>query len=546
MFKDRVTVLLLVCILSTQGFASRNFDVYRMLQYDKGSTPLGCRRTSLNSPASTLTSVPTVGIKQNNTSIAYGGDSLSFSRSVVLIRLQDLLKNENRVNPIQALASRDDVTGVVVVLPEKSILFKEENSQLVQAFQKLERTLLSEEKAIEKPIYFTFENPELNNIHDHLLAEQNGEILPDTYQIVVDAPDATLISSISLTNIQGKLNGKGSNLPTVAIVAHYDTLSIVPELTRGLETNGSGAIALLELARLFQLLYASPQTRGAYNLLFVLTSGGRLNYEGARHWIQKLDHKTLDHLQFVLCLESLGSDQLFMHVAQKSTDENVIRLFREFTSTAATLNTTIEFSHKKIDVASREIAWEHEAFARKNIQSATLSKFVKPVPQITRSSAIDLKLDQQALKQNVKLIAEALGKFIYPIKVKDVEIFSGSLSISDRFMNAWVDTLSQYSRAIPFTTKNSNVVINLKNTLSQLSNDVTLQEFEPKTSTFKFYGNGEVQMSVYKVKPLSFDLLLLVPIVAYILGLHIWLVGFTTFKNNLLSIFQAPPPNKKK
>jgi hypothetical protein len=203
--KDLVLLLLFVSIYFTGVYASRVFDVYRMLQYDRASTPLGCRRTSLNSPATTLTSVPKTVLKPTNTSIAYGGDSLSFSRSVVLIRLEDLLKSENKVNSIQALVNRDDITGVVVILPEKSILAKDENSNLIQAFQKLERAILTEEKVIEKPVYFVFENAELENIRDHLLAEQQGEILPDTYQVVVDAADATLISSVQLTNIQVSL-----------------------------------------------------------------------------------------------------------------------------------------------------------------------------------------------------------------------------------------------------------------------------------------------------------------------------------------------------
>lgn len=39
-------------------------------------------------------------------------------------------------------------------------------------------------------------------------------------------------------------------------------------------------MALLELARLFSLLYSNPKTRGRYNLLFGLTSGGPYNYNG--------------------------------------------------------------------------------------------------------------------------------------------------------------------------------------------------------------------------------------------------------------------------
>lgn len=189
-------------MLIIQAHSSRVFDVYRMLQYDRGNTPLGCRRTGLNSPATMLTKVPTAASKTTNASIAYGGEALTFSRSVVLIKLEDLLRTESKVNAIQSLVSGDDVVGVVVILPEEDLLAKSKNNQLVQAFQKLERSILTEEKAIEKPVYFTFSNPELNNICGHLLAEQTGEFLPDTYQIVVDASEASLIGSVQLTNIQ--------------------------------------------------------------------------------------------------------------------------------------------------------------------------------------------------------------------------------------------------------------------------------------------------------------------------------------------------------
>lgn len=50
----------------------------------------------------------------------------------------------------------------------------------------------------------------------------------------------------------------------------------------GSDSNGSGIVALLEIARLFSLLYSNPKTRGRYNLLFGLTSGGPYNYNGTQ------------------------------------------------------------------------------------------------------------------------------------------------------------------------------------------------------------------------------------------------------------------------
>jgi hypothetical protein len=48
-------------------------------------------------------------------------------------------------------------------------------------------------------------------------------------------------------------------------------------------------VALLELARLFSLLYSNPKTRGRYNLLFGLTSGGPYNYNGT-HKVHRSYH----------------------------------------------------------------------------------------------------------------------------------------------------------------------------------------------------------------------------------------------------------------
>lgn len=124
------------------------------------------------------------------------------------------------------------------------------------------------------------------------------------------------------------MRGGREKLPTIAIIAHYDTLSIVPELTKGIDTNGSGAVALLELARLFDILYSDTKTKGNYNFVFVLTGGGRLNYEGAKYWLDKLDHQILDNLEFVLCLEALAGEHLYLHISQKTTDEKIIRLYK--------------------------------------------------------------------------------------------------------------------------------------------------------------------------------------------------------------------------
>ena len=48
----------------------------------------------------------------------------------------------------------------------------------------------------------------------------------------------------------------------------------------GSDSNGSGVVALLEIARFFSVVYSNPRTGVKYNLLLESTSGGPYNYNG--------------------------------------------------------------------------------------------------------------------------------------------------------------------------------------------------------------------------------------------------------------------------
>jgi hypothetical protein len=118
-----------------------------------------------------------------------------------------------------------------------------------------------------------------------------------------------------MRNFQGWLAGNSPSegqtskldLPTIAVVAYYDTFGAAPDMATGSDSNGSGVVAVLELARLFSKLYNGFRTHGAFNLLFVLTGAGHQNYAGTKDWLQTVDSRILDSLQFVLCLDSIAA-----------------------------------------------------------------------------------------------------------------------------------------------------------------------------------------------------------------------------------------------
>lgn len=61
-----------------------------------------------------------------------------------------------------------------------------------------------------------------------------------------------------------------------------------------------------------------------------MTGGGRLNYEGSKNYLKKItqDVAMMDSLEFVLCLEAIAGEHLYLHLSQKTNEEKIIRLYK--------------------------------------------------------------------------------------------------------------------------------------------------------------------------------------------------------------------------
>ena len=127
----------------------------------------------------------------------------------------------------------------------------------------------------------------------------------------------------------------------------------------GSDSNGSGVVALLEIARLFSRLYSNPKTRGKYNLLFGLTSGGPYNHNGTSkvsthlgtwetkvhlcviclsnlqlcvflmQWLRSFDQRVRESIDYAICLNSVGSwsNDLWMHVSKPPENPYIKEIF---------------------------------------------------------------------------------------------------------------------------------------------------------------------------------------------------------------------------
>ncbi|XP_063323304.1 BOS complex subunit ncln isoform X4 [Pelmatolapia mariae] len=505
-------VLILVSPLPAE--ASHEFTVYRMQQYDLQGQPYGTRNAILNTEARTV-------------------EAEVLSRRCVIMRLADFSYDKYQK------ALRQSAGAVVIILPRNMSAMPQD---IVQQFMELEPEMLATETIV--PVYFAMEDDELLSIYTQTLTSSSSqgslsaaEVLLHTatangFQMVTSGAQSKAVSDWAITSLEGRLAGVGGeDLPTIVVVAHYDSFGVAPWLSYGADSNGSGVSMLLELARLFSKLYTYKRTHAAYNLLFFLSGGGKFNYQGTKRWLEdNLDHTDSsllqDNVAFVLCLDTLGNgDSLHLHVSKPPKEGTPqYSLLKELEAVVASQYPEVKFSmvHKKINLADDMLAWEHERFGIRRLPAFTLSHL--PSHRLAqRSSIMDVRphVDVKKLGRNTKLVAEALARVVYNLTEKgapgDLQIFTEQM-VQEEQLSAVVDWLTAQPRAAQLVDKDSTVVSTLEYHLGRYLKDVKRHyvKADKRDPEFVFYDQLKQTMNAYRVKPAIFDLLLAVCIAAYL------------------------------
>ncbi|XP_027344937.1 nicalin-1 isoform X1 [Abrus precatorius] len=524
-------------------------DVYRLIQYDMSGVPFGSRLASLNHHAASLHFSPHADL----------------SRTVLLIPLREL--NLSFVK--EYIAESKPLGGLIFLLPR---MFSFENkggmgSNLEDGSKELLKDTLAELEQVlihtnlPYPVYFAFEDDNidavLTDIKKNDATGQPATATTGGYKFVVSAPEPKKLVSPPITNIQGWLAGLKTDddahqLPTIVIVASYDTFGAAPALSAGSDSNGSGIVALLEVARLFSLLYSNPKTRGQYNLLFGLTSGGPYNYNGTRKWLWSFDQRLRESIDYAICLDSIGSweNELWIHVSKPPENAYIKKILDDFSSVAEELGFTVNLKHKKINISNPRVAWEHEQFSRLRVTAATLSELSMAPELLERTGGlVDSRqfVNEAAIVRSVKLIAESLARHIYGHQGKNIQIFAdnSNLAVNPSYIRSWLDVLSQTPRVAPFFSKDDPFVMALKKELEDHTDEVNLQR-EVLDGMFTFYDSTRANLNIYQVASVTFDLLLLLVVGSYLIVLFSFLVITTKGLDDLISLFRRPPSRKVK
>nr|CAG4643793.1 EOG090X02MW [Lepidurus arcticus] len=452
---------------------------------------------------------------------------------------------------------QESAGAIVLILPND---IHKLNSKVKEHILELEQALLGEEVSI--PVYFVFETPDVLEIYHNIVATTRGDsassaaaALMDTvsasgFQLSVSGSQAKVMTDIQVANILGKLPGYGAEeqLPTLAIVAHYDTFGIAPELAFGADSNGSGIAVLLELARLFSRLTGQSHRAGLprFNLLFLLSGAGKFNYLGSKKFLEDqldgVEGSWMQETLFTLCLDSLGdSDEWYMHVS-KPPKENTpsAKFYHELEQLSSESQLKLGVVHKKINLAEDRLAWEHERFSIRRLPAFTLSGL--PSSKVSRRNTIlDRSIDAKKLTKKAKIIAEALGKIVYNSS-EESELFTGDLAPQEESITAFITQLTSQPRAAQLTaTKHNSVVGMLEQALQRYTKEVKVTYLTPdkREPDFVFYDMTKATMFAYSIKPAVFDLVLTVLIIGYLGAFYGVVQNFNWFYSLALQTIPA-------
>lgn len=482
----------------------------------------------------------------------FKGDCL---RKIALVGLKEITK----LSEIESLV-KSNANAILFIIPNGPYqnLFKE----LVNKIQ-----IYLSKQTIYLPVYFTYENEDINKIYQQLKREyedqqknknnneaNNGRksfweylnIKENYLHFSLNSKEPKLKNNLNLENIYGFLevpSQNGARNPVIAIVAHYDSLGVVSDLPQGVNSNGSGILVLLELIRIISKLYENYENIIKYDILFVLTSAGNENFKGTDIFLNNLEPSINENLQYVLCLDSLGSldneDNLYLHISRFPREYEVTpnKLYNIFNNTSKNLDIKLNYVKKKVYLTEDYVPWEHEQFSKRKIISATLSTLNSPPENIfTRNIFTDIEMNLDTVKKNIKFIAESFLEFLFGYNITKYAIFKDDKTLID---DKNLDSLYEYIKRTPrfplsieTGSKFNNDMYNYFKTYLQ---KVKRESFE--FNDVKFYEHNSGDIKVYSTKSKIIDLYLLFAILLYLLGIYIYVKGFSGAITGIKNIF---------
>lgn len=278
--RSNVCVALALLALLLGVSASSSFEAHRLIQYDVEGEELGSRRAALSNIAISGLAEPDASLEQD------------LLRNVAVLIMADAT-----VDRITDLVDKRGAAGLLFILPTEADIAALSDSA-VSAWEQVESWLVA--RKFDIPVYFAESSESLEQVVEGITSASSGS---DNFQFTTSVSEASAIPAVTAHNFQGWLHSAelGGESPSIAIAANYDAFAASPTRAFGVGSNGSGAVTLLEVARIFSRLYSEAKSHGKVNLLFILTGGDALNYIGTKALLKSIDSRTY-FLLFPFCV----------------------------------------------------------------------------------------------------------------------------------------------------------------------------------------------------------------------------------------------------
>jgi len=519
------------------------FPVHRMNQIDLFGTAYGCRSSVFNFEARSLS--------------AALSSSGSMARRCVVAKLKELDGSIIKKLLVESVGS------LLILLPDN---FDDGmDNDLKEKLKDIETSIFGEETAV--PLFFALESSELTPVFDEIstanavgtekaataLQALMGSTTANGFQLVAGSSPPKSMPDFSMANIQGRLAGYGleDQNPTIAIVAHYDADGAAPSLSRGADSNGSGVVALLEIARIFSKLYTSKLTHAKVNFIFLLSSGGKLNFMGTKRWLdyqldENVESDLSSNVKYVLCLDALAGtedkENIYLHVSKPPKEGSTGHSFLTHLEAAgAAKGVGVKMVHKKISLKDDFLAWEHERVSIRRLPGFTLSALPNH-KYGGRRSMTDVRgsIDADILKRNVGILVEALAADVYGLPKQEAGtpshafLSEGFPGLDSELVSSKLDFVSSSPRSQQMLDKESQVVQMLNLTMSKYlgSKEVKRQLFkaDSREPEWILYDSAQLVMQAFNVKPAIFDLILAICIALYLVAIFALVSNFHYLK----------------
>ncbi len=215
----------------------------------------------------------------------------------------------------------------------------------------------------------------------------------------------------------------------------------------------------------------------------------------------------LDDVLFAVCLDSLGRPTpdahtgLYAHVSRPPKEgQPGHELFKALQQAANASGAHFEMVHKKINLGSELLAWDHERFSLNKIPAVTLSHF-KSFKDADRASITDTlaSVDRRVLVDNIRTVVQGLAAFVYRSERAAGLLLERELDVSAEFVGSWLEQVCGTARAAQLLNKNHPLVSNLFAHFSHYLQEavrwpVKVQAKEPE---FVFYNQEEAKLMIY-------------------------------------------------